>query len=169
MYVKYDDGKVANIYAQGNTALFWIGDLAIFATLFLLARYSVQQLTQKVSVKSKKALEILTRWIRALTDFDTAHGALFFLTFAYFAVWLPWQTSPRIMFFYHYTPAVPLLAINLAYWMNRLAAYRVGRWISAAILFSVALVFVVFFANWTGLTVSAKMANEVYFAIKSWK
>lgn len=169
MYVKYDDGKVANIYAQGNTALFWIGDLAIFATLFLLARYSVQQLTQKVSVKSKKALEILTRWIRALTDFDTAHGALFFLTFAYFAVWLPWQTSPRIMFFYHYTPAVPLLAINLAYWMNRLAAYRVGRLISAAILFSVALVFVVFFANWTGLTVSAKMANEVYFAIKSWK
>lgn len=37
-----------------------------------------------------------------------------FLLFLYFALWVPWAISPRVMFFYHYVPAVPLLCILLA-------------------------------------------------------
>jgi dolichyl-phosphate-mannose--protein O-mannosyl transferase len=44
----------------------------------------------------------------------TAWGRLFFITLAYFCFWAPWLASPRIMFFYHYLPAVPLITIVAA-------------------------------------------------------
>ncbi len=34
---------------------------------------------------------------------------------AYFLLWAPWLLSPRIMFFYHYTPAVPFLCVLLGW------------------------------------------------------
>ncbi len=36
---------------------------------------------------------------------------LFFLLSAYFCFWVPWIFSPRIMFFHHYLPALPMLWI----------------------------------------------------------
>jgi dolichyl-phosphate-mannose--protein O-mannosyl transferase len=36
---------------------------------------------------------------------------LLFITLAYFCFWTPWLFSPRIMFFYHYLPAVPMLVV----------------------------------------------------------
>ncbi|KKU22656.1 MAG: Dolichyl-phosphate-mannose-protein mannosyltransferase family protein, partial [Microgenomates group bacterium GW2011_GWA1_46_15] len=37
-----------------------------------------------------------------------------FLLLTYLSVWTPWLFSPRIMFSYHYAPAIPLLCIMLA-------------------------------------------------------
>ncbi len=34
---------------------------------------------------------------------------------AYFMLWVPWLLSPRIMFFYHYLPAVPFLCVLLGW------------------------------------------------------
>jgi dolichyl-phosphate-mannose--protein O-mannosyl transferase len=39
---------------------------------------------------------------------------LAFLVSAYLLVWVPWLLSPRIMFLYHYLPAVPVLCILIA-------------------------------------------------------
>ncbi|MBI4802263.1 MAG: phospholipid carrier-dependent glycosyltransferase [Elusimicrobia bacterium] len=39
---------------------------------------------------------------------------------AYFMLWAPWLLAPRLMFFYHYTPAVPFLCILLAWLVENL-------------------------------------------------
>jgi dolichyl-phosphate-mannose-protein mannosyltransferase len=41
-----------------------------------------------------------------------------FVCLIYFFMWAPWIFSPRIMFFYHYTPALPALCIILARWLD---------------------------------------------------
>ncbi len=43
--------------------------------------------------------------------FACAHEAVLFCLTAYFALWVPWIFSPRIMYFHHYLPAVPFLVI----------------------------------------------------------
>lgn len=42
-----------------------------------------------------------------------------FVLLVYFALWVPWIFSPRIMLFYHYMPAIPALCIVLARWLDR--------------------------------------------------
>lgn len=93
------------------------------------------------------------------------------LLIAYLALWLPWVFSPRIMFFYHYTPAVPLLCVALA-WMvvPLLESKRSERWAAGGTILVVALLwFLVFYPNLTGILVPTKFADAVYFAIPSWK
>jgi dolichyl-phosphate-mannose--protein O-mannosyl transferase len=57
-----------------------------------------------------------------------------FLLAVYLACWLPWTFSPRIMFFYHYLPAVPMLCIAsgllLASWLgNKRTWPKVAAWV----------------------------------------
>jgi dolichyl-phosphate-mannose--protein O-mannosyl transferase len=169
MYVNYGDGKIANIYAQGNPALFWFGDIALFVTVLTLGIHSVKLLTERTKQRASSAAASLTKTLRTLTTFDTPLSALFYVTIAYFAVWLPWQLSPRIMFFYHYTPAVPLLSIILAYWVKQLLGKKKGVLLAGAVLLIVLNVFILFFPNWTGLPVTNAFANGIYFRIPSWK
>jgi len=170
MYVKYDEGKIANIYAQGNPVLFWFGDLAVITTVLALFVHMFKQLNKKVTGKSKGLLHKVREAVLAFTDVNTGLGKLFYLAVAYFAVWFPWNLSPRIMFFYHYTPAVPLLAILLAYWMMRVwRTYKHGLLYVGLVLLAAWVVFLLFFPNWTGIPVNTKFANSVYFSIKSWK
>ena len=42
------------------------------------------------------------------------------LLLGYFAFWLPWAASPRIMFLYHYSPSVPFMALALGYQLSKL-------------------------------------------------
>jgi len=169
MYVKYDEGSIANIYAQGNPALFLLGDLAIFASALLLWVRSVSVLTEKKTGTTKKLLAAIAHWIRSLTNFQSPLSAVFYIFIAYVLVWTPWQASPRIMFFYHYTPAVPLLAILLAYWISRAFRHKHGRILAITALAIILVVFIVFYPNWTGIPVSTKFADQVYFSLKSWK
>lgn len=94
-----------------------------------------------------------------------------FLFLSYLSVWVLWLFSPRIMFFYHYAPAVPFLCIGLAVilheWMNskkkalRIWAYSV---LGLAIVW-----FAVFYPNLTGIPVPTQFAEKVYVAIPSWR
>lgn len=170
MFVEYSDGKIANIYAQGNPALFWFGDVAVLTSVLALGVHTVRLLRQKGSNKKHQFLSKISGWLTTLTDFETGLGRLFYITVAYFAVWLPWVLSPRIMFFYHYTPAVPLLAIHLAYWMHRIwNTYKYGQYFVYGAVLVIVAVFILFFPNWTGLAVQSKFAETVYFSLKSWK
>ena len=148
-YVKYAPEQIANIYAQGNTTLFWAGDLTVGLTCLGL-------LWQSLGVLSTKWRGIQVKWSRNLK------GEAFLLV-SYFSVWILWQFSPRIMFFYHYTPAVPLLCIILAYWLNKFPKLI---W---PVLLVIALNFILFYPNWTGLMVSSNWAKQIYFALKAWK
>lgn len=169
MYVKYDDKTIANIYSQGNPLLFWLGDVAVVTTVLVLCVEVFYFCRQKVKGKQCQYGQLLLNALTALTNFETRLGKLFFLIVAYFAVWLPWSVSPRIMFFYHYTPAVPLLAILLAYWLHYISQYKSGRIFSILAVVIIFATFVVFYPNWTGLPVPIGFANKVYFSLKSWK
>lgn len=181
-HVDYQDGKIGNIYAQGNTALFWIGDIAILATIAIyFFKYKAKSIIYfrnnlipkflKKKFKLKKLKK--SHWLQNLSDYPLPKY-FFFLVFAYFAVWLPWQLSPRIMFFYHYTPAVPLLSIILAYWLIRIndvkiKKYPVGKIILGLVLIICGLNFIIFYPNWTAIVLPKELIEPIYFAIKSWK
>jgi dolichyl-phosphate-mannose--protein O-mannosyl transferase len=54
-------------------------------------------------------------------------AALLFVGLTYLAFWLPWAIQPRIMFIYHYLPAVPFLILALAYLVHWLWQRVVSR------------------------------------------
>ncbi len=137
--------KEGNIYAVGNPLLFWLGAATILWTLGDL-------LVKKG--KTKGGLPLL------------------YLLAVYLAVWLPWQFSPRIMFFYHYTPAVPLLCIILAYWLWQMWIEKKRPLVKKISLVAVVLIavnFAIWYPHWTNIAVSPDFADSVYFIIKSWK
>ncbi|MEW6055103.1 MAG: phospholipid carrier-dependent glycosyltransferase [Bdellovibrionota bacterium] len=94
-----------------------------------------------------------------------------FMLGAYFILWLPWVFSPRIMFLYHYLPAVPWLCLAsgwvLEKWsldaeLSRRKKFRVTIGLAA-------LWFAVFYPHLTALPVPVKFADSVYFFLSSWR
>jgi hypothetical protein len=166
-HVNYtQNDQSTNIYAFGNPILFWMGDIAVIFTAVLLVITSFTYLT-KFKHKRDTRYEI--------------QGNLLFILTAYLIVWLPWQLSPRIMFFYHYTPAVPLLCILLAYWLVRLthisylvilpSGYKVwpGRILTIFCITAIALAFILWYPHWTAWPVPKVWADLIYFALPTWK
>lgn len=137
-----------NIYAFGNPALIWLGATSVFAVLGFLIKKLVYR---------KHSDENLL--------------PLFLLMAFYFSVWLPWVFSPRIMFFYHYTPAVPLLCIILAYWLKKIwkSSHPDLRLLTPAALILIFAAFLVWFPHWTNIPVPTNFIENVYFLISSWR
>ncbi|MEN8253303.1 MAG: phospholipid carrier-dependent glycosyltransferase [Patescibacteria group bacterium] len=158
VWVDYGDGARADIYAQGNTILFWSGAIAVAISLALVILNLFQDLF-KIKIKIlDQGFGELSRVVR-----DDTWG-IFLILLSYFLVWLPWQLSPRIMFFYHYLPAVPLLCILLAYWLTKLNKYFIYF-----VLFLIILNFVLFYPHWTGISMPNEWKDSLYFFFESWK
>ncbi|OGJ22227.1 MAG: hypothetical protein A3J60_02260 [Candidatus Pacebacteria bacterium RIFCSPHIGHO2_02_FULL_46_9] len=145
--VEYGSDTRADIYAFGNPALFFWGAVAVVLTVILSVKHLRLWLTKKKLPKSALAIS--------------------FLFFSYLMVWVPWTLSPRVMFFYHYTPAVPLLCILLAYWVLLIPKFQ--RVFVICILASVVLAAVVWYPHWTQLPVANEFANQVYFYFETWR
>lgn len=93
-----------------------------------------------------------------------------FLVIAYFSVWAFWWFSPRIMFFYHYLPAIPLLSIALAWsiddlWMKKQQLYYL---LAVGIVSLIVMNFVYFFPHWTAVSVPESFAQQFYW-FESWR
>jgi dolichyl-phosphate-mannose--protein O-mannosyl transferase len=77
-----------------------------------------------------------------------------FLLMLFAVSFLPWLASPRIAFYYHYLPAVPIVVILLARWLERLyinktkALEKIPLWV---ILISLVWVFWLYYPLWLGL------------------
>jgi len=82
--------------------------------------------------------------------------------FSYLIFFVPWAFSPRLMFIYHYLPAVPFLAIATAYILRRFPK------ITFIYLFICLFVYLYFYPHWTGLQVPVWLDNSYYW-IKSWR
>lgn len=97
--------------------------------------------------------------------------ASWFAIFAYFMLWAPWAFSPRIMFFYHYTPAVPFLCILFARGLARLDGEprRLAGWFLPGGLALSLLFFAVFYPRLTGMEVPEGFARSVYELLPGWK
>lgn len=163
--VEYLPGdKRADIYAFGNPALFWFGAFTVLTTLTYLGTAAISKL--QTLLKKHPTAEQVTQFFH--THLITiSKSSLFFLLFSYFAVWLPWQLSPRIMFFYHYTPAVPLLTIILSYWLYRWSKY--SKYIVYTVTALVIICFALWYPHWVELPVSNSWAESIYFAIPQWR
>ncbi len=155
-HVQYADGKRGDIYAFGNPMLFWAGAAAVVISSLAL----LKQVTKKLQKKQITA----SRLVRAIRD--SAIQPMGLMIASYFAVWLPWQLSPRIMFFYHYAPAVPLMAIILS-WV--LLKHPELRKLSVALVLLILITFAVWYPHWTGIPVSTEFKDTVYFATERWK
>lgn len=163
MHVEYLGEKRSDIYAFGNPLLFLIGAATVFSTIIYLGiRIFELQDQLYASTTAEKIQKFSRHTINSLST-----SPLLFLLISYFLVWLPWQLSPRIMFFYHYTPAVPLLCILISYW-----TYLWGR--KQKIIFflvfaSIACTFLVWYPHWVALPVSNMFADSIYFAFPKWR
>ncbi|MCJ7829617.1 glycosyltransferase family 39 protein, partial [Patescibacteria group bacterium] len=88
--------------------------------------------------------------------------------FAYLALFLPWAFSPRIMFIYHYLPAIPFLCLFLAWFLLWLARKKEFKPIFITYLLLVVVVFLFFYPHYIGINVS-KWWNELYYWLPSWR
>lgn len=94
----------------------------------------------------------------------------------YFGFFLPWVHSPRIMFYYHYMPAVPFLAIATGYFLNKLFSERIGKIFVGLFLLLLTILFIYFFPLWTAIHMSKCVIPQgcvswydSYFWFSSWK
>ncbi len=151
-----EDGKtVSNVYTAGNPVLFWGG---LIAVLYLLATLTPTLFAAGRNLLSKKSLPVqLPREV-------------LFLIVLYLVLWVPWTFSPRIMFFYHYAPAVPFLAILSAYSLVHLPFSQDKRTkITIGFCVLVAVVFVLLFPVFTGYPMSPEYFERVFTVFPSWK
>ena len=149
LYVKYgDQGSRADMYAFGNPLLFWVGAAAVFFAL-----------GQLLELKQKRS------WLETLQAVRT--NPSFFLLVAYIAVWVPWIFSPRIMFFYHYTPAVPLLCCITSLQLAR--SWKTNPRITSTLLGLILMTFVIWYPHWVGILMPEAFVKYVYFVVPSWK
>jgi dolichyl-phosphate-mannose-protein mannosyltransferase len=161
-----------NMYIQGNAWLLWSGLATVIWTLsslVLLGLRWAQILSNTLQASNKKLLSQEKQKLLAVKEAIQPYQRLVFVLLAYVSTWILWISSPRIMFFYHYTPAIPLLMIVLAYWLVRLA--QQGRWgqILTGVTIALAIInFAVFYPNWTGIVVPESL-SEIYFAFSSWR
>jgi dolichyl-phosphate-mannose--protein O-mannosyl transferase len=150
----------SDIYAFGNPVLFWTGCVLFFFTLIFFVTQPKKYLLQssKEKIRGKGFLPAY----RAIINHP-----LIFLVASYCMVWMPWQLSPRIMFFYHYTPAVPLLSILIAYWMYFWADH--AKPIIYAFFACILIAFFVWYPHWIGIEMPTSFVENVYFALPQWK
>jgi dolichyl-phosphate-mannose--protein O-mannosyl transferase len=69
----------------------------------------------------------------------------------YFGFFLPWVGSPRIMFYYHYMPAVPFLAIAIGFFLNKFLSKRSGRMFVVVFFYLLIVLFIYFLPLWTAI------------------
>lgn len=162
IHVEYmpDKKQRADVYAFGNPAIFWIGSLLVFFTAISVVTQSKDYFpNQPKSAKPTKRISLF------LESF--ASNPILFVFISYCMVWLPWQLSPRIMFFYHYTPAVPLLTILIAYWLLEFKKWSNAFFYGALTLMIIC--FITWYPHWVGIPMPDRFVNSVYFALPQWK
>jgi dolichyl-phosphate-mannose-protein mannosyltransferase len=93
---------------------------------------------------------------------------VWFCVLAYFMVWLPWIFSPRIMLFYHYAPAVPMLCILFSRQLERLwmTNHRVAV---RVVLASAVLWFALFYPHHTAIPLPKEFVESIYYIVPSWR
>ena len=84
------------------------------------------------------------------------------MVFSYFIYFVPWALSPRIMFFYHYLPSLPFLAIITGFVLRKYPKLILPY-------FGLSLMaFIYFYPHWMGILVPRWFDNS-YYMITSWK
>lgn len=84
---------------------------------------------------------------------------LIIILLGFFAFWLPWSLSPRIMFLYHFSPSVPFLSLALGYQLNNLMRNKKGRQLAVLLLVLIMITFIFLFPFLTGIPLPRNFIN----------
>jgi dolichyl-phosphate-mannose-protein mannosyltransferase len=140
-WVKYQGNEIANIYNLGNPVIWWFGVLIL---PFLIL----------------KSIE------RFLAFKDVNLGLVVFFYFAFF---LPWTFSPRIMFLHHYLPAIPFLTIMIAWFLNKLKDWANGSEKIIYCYLGLAVInFIFLYPLYTGILIPKNLL-QYFFWFSSWR
>ena len=105
---------------------------------------------------------ILSVFLSAFIAFVERNKKLGFVVFAYFVFFASWAASPRIMFLYHYVPAIPFMAIAIGFILKRFPKIIIP-------FFAVSLVvYLFFFPHLVGLHVPVWL-DKMYYWLPSWR
>lgn len=132
--VEYQPAAIGNIYAMGNPLAWWPG---LFAACYALVRVFRNRMDR---------------------------FALAFLFVCYIIFWIPWIFSPRIMFLYHYLPALPFLYIMLSYVLVKKVSIQYIIWYATLL----GILFLFYLPHLNGLPVPRWLDN-LYYWFPSWK
>lgn len=135
------DGTVGKIYLMGNPFIFWGGIISVVYGFYYLIR-------SKFNKSYKSSLYLL--------------GVISL----YLGIFVPWVASPRIMFIYHYVPALPFLSLIIAWVLNKLWIKQKLFVVSYLVL--VICSFIYFYPHWTGIAVPVWW-DEQYYWFSSWR
>ena len=136
-WVDYQGDKIANIYNRGNPVIWWSGLLILPLVIYQAARKRNKKEGQRLGL----------------------------LVFGYFALWLPWAFSPRILFLHHYLPAIPFLCLMLAWFMNK--CLKDKKWLFAWLALT-AFIFLIFYPINIGLLIPIKSFDFLLW-LPTWK
>ncbi len=81
---------------------------------------------------------------------------------AYLGMFTPWALSPRIMFFYHYFPAVPFLCMLIGFVLYKNKHFIIPFFVLTGILF------IYFYPHWAGLSIPVWLDHSYYW-LPGWK
>ena len=160
MHVTYTEtGERGDIYAHGNSIVLLAGLLAVLFYSFSLLKKLLN------SPDSKQPFAAV------LATFRTP---IAFTVLSYFTMWIIWIRSPRIMFFYHYTPAIPFLVIILSIFLQKVfdLPEKYQPLAQATVITTIILsliYFIVFLPHWLGIPLPIKFVDSVFFFFESWK
>mgnify|MGYP001599712601 CR=1 FL=1 len=106
---------------------------------------------------------IVTMAIAAVAGIRARIYPLLAVVAAWGLLFLPWALSPRVMFLYHYLPAVPFLSLAIGWYLSTQKKDFI------LITFSLLLIiYIFFFPHWTGVFVPRWLDN-FYYWLPTWR
>lgn len=146
----------AKIYNLGNPLIYWFGLPAL--------AFALWQGVRRLRVRFHSD----TGDIAFTGKLTTTEFGLLFVVICYLSFWAPWALSPRIMFSYHYLPALPFLILALGYGIWRLWQAEWGKPAALALTTAIVLTFVYFYPHWAAVAVPGWL-EESYYWFPSWR
>jgi len=143
------------IYSLGNPLIFWASLPALAFVLWRALRYVGARVDPS---------RVLLLWGRL----PTRQAALLFVILSYLGLWLPWaiqqETGGRVLFIYHYLPALSFAILALAYtvdWLWR-REEQWGKYLAGGYLLAVAVTFAYFYPHLSALDVPGWLERTYY-------
>lgn len=142
----------AKIYNLGNPIIFWLGIPALAFTLWQGLRFI------------RARIDAETGAIAFDIRIERRQAAFLFVVLSFLGLWLPWASQPRIMFLYHYLPALSFLVLALAYvvhWLWRQET-PTGRYVALGLLAAAGVMFLYFYPHLSAMDVPVWLDNSYY-------
>jgi len=140
------------IYSLGNPLIFWFALPALAFALwraFRLVRARFESATAFLSVRG---------------SLPPQEAALLLVVLAYLGLWLPFAFQSRVLFIYHYLPALSFAILALAYAVHWLWQREepLARGVAIAFLGSVGLMFAYFYPHLAAVDVPGWLEDTYY-------